>query len=78
MCPGTTAPAAASAAHFPPRSDFSPVFPPAPGWVRAAREDEEDDAGRGDDETGRGLLLVRACVQEWGVCRHGPGPGKGV
>lgn len=29
MCPSTTA-------H--PRSDFSLVFPPAPGWVRTARE----------------------------------------
>lgn len=27
---------------------------------------------------GRGLFLISACAEEWGVCRHGPGPGKAV
>ncbi|MCC3777775.1 ATP-binding protein [Streptomyces sp. UNOB3_S3] len=31
-----------------------------------------------DGESGRGLALVRACVTDWGVCRHGYGPGKAV
>ncbi len=29
-------------------------------------------------EHGRGLLLIGACASEWGVCAHGPGPGKAV
>ncbi|MFE7119264.1 ATP-binding protein [Streptomyces sp. NPDC057654] len=29
-------------------------------------------------ENGRGLLLIGACASEWGVCAHGPGPGKAV
>ncbi|MFD8998715.1 ATP-binding protein [Streptomyces abikoensis] len=29
-------------------------------------------------ESGRGLALVRACATDWGVCRHGHGPGKAV
>ncbi|MEV5506180.1 ATP-binding protein [Streptomyces orinoci] len=125
------------------RPDFALVFPPAPGWVRTAREavrtaltaahrEELTDtallltseavtnainACRGsgcsapvtlhaewaaggalrvlvrDDapgmprlgrpyperqESGRGLLLISACATDWGVCRHGPGPGKAV
>ncbi|MFI9205037.1 ATP-binding protein [Streptomyces sp. NPDC053048] len=136
MCPPTVAKAT------PHRTDFSLVFPPGPGWVRAAREAvrtalaaahrEEladtallltseivtnavnacigsgcstpvrvnaewgpgggllvlvrDDAPGGphqrphpaDAERGRGLPLLRACAADWGVCRHGPGPGKAV
>jgi anti-sigma regulatory factor (Ser/Thr protein kinase) len=138
MCP-STAPA------FPfPRTDFSLVFPPAPGWVRTAREAVRTaltaaqrselvdtavlltselvtnavkaslgarctspvtvhaewaarpkgslrvmvyDGAPGlplwhahteGAEVGRGLLLMRLCAAEWGVCQHGPGPGKGV
>ncbi|MGW1076201.1 ATP-binding protein [Streptomyces sp. NPDC002537] len=123
-------------------ADFSLVFPPAPGWVRTAREavraalaaahrDDLTDtavlltselvtnavnASTGAEcstpvsvyaewdpigslrvlvhdgapglplayaysegaETGRGLLLVRRCADDWGVCRHGFGPGKAV
>ncbi|NEA59423.1 ATP-binding protein [Streptomyces sp. SID13666] len=32
----------------------------------------------GEAEHGRGLPLLTACATAWGVCRHGPGPGKGV
>ncbi|MEC4015708.1 ATP-binding protein [Streptomyces sp. H27-D2] len=32
----------------------------------------------GDAEHGRGLLLIGACAADWGICRHGPGPGKAV
>ncbi|MBB5936856.1 ATP-binding protein [Streptomyces zagrosensis] len=32
----------------------------------------------GDDEHGRGLFLISECAAEWGVCRHGPGPGKAI
>ncbi|MCZ4099026.1 ATP-binding protein [Streptomyces sp. So13.3] len=32
----------------------------------------------GEEEHGRGLPLLSACATAWGVCRHGPGPGKGV
>lgn len=32
----------------------------------------------GAREGGRGLLLIGACAADWGVCRHGPGPGKAV
>ncbi|MEU3464916.1 ATP-binding protein [Streptomyces sp. NPDC006733] len=31
-----------------------------------------------DEERGRGLPLLSACATAWGVCEHGPGPGKGV
>ncbi|UNO40555.1 ATP-binding protein [Streptomyces sp. MST-110588] len=42
--------------------------PGVPCWGRAA----------GDEEGGRGLLLVGAWADEWGVCRHVPGVGKAV
>lgn len=29
-------------------------------------------------EHGRGLPLLSVCATAWGVCRHGPGPGKAV
>lgn len=29
-------------------------------------------------ENGRGLFLIDNCAAEWGVCHHGPGPGKAV
>ncbi|KAA6214701.1 ATP-binding protein [Streptomyces albofaciens JCM 4342] len=32
----------------------------------------------GDTADGRGLFLVEALADEWGVCRHGPGRGKSV
>ncbi|MFI9204680.1 ATP-binding protein [Streptomyces sp. NPDC053048] len=29
-----------------------------------------------DDESGRGLMLIEQGSDAWGVCAHGPGPGK--
>ncbi|MEU8570261.1 ATP-binding protein [Streptomyces pathocidini] len=29
-----------------------------------------------DEESGRGLLLISAGADSWGVCTDGPGPGK--
>ncbi|MET9296773.1 ATP-binding protein [Streptomyces sp. NPDC003077] len=29
-----------------------------------------------EDHHGRGMLLIAAGASDWGVCRHGPGPGK--
>ncbi|MDJ0340377.1 ATP-binding protein [Streptomyces sp. H10-C2] len=31
-----------------------------------------------DEEHGRGLPLLSLCATAWGVCRHGPRPGKSV
>ncbi|GHF46945.1 hypothetical protein GCM10010218_30290 [Streptomyces mashuensis] len=146
MSPVTTVPTTRTGgAAFPPRSDFSLVFPPAPAWVRGAREavrtalliarreelvpmamlltsevvtnavnacrrhrcsvpvtvtvswmsggallvlvydgapgvpEAYDARARAEEERGRGLLLVRACAADWGVCRGpGQGPGKAV
>jgi hypothetical protein len=35
------------------------------------------DAGD-EDEGGRGLELLAGCAKAWGVCGHGPEPGKSV
>lgn len=45
----------------------------APGFP-VARQAES----AGWEEHGRGLLLIRKCAADWGVCRHRPGPGKAV
>ncbi|ARZ68253.1 ATP-binding protein [Streptomyces sp. HU2014] len=29
-----------------------------------------------EDESGRGLMLIASDADAWGVCAHGPGPGK--
>ncbi|MGR3933245.1 ATP-binding protein [Streptomyces sp. BRA346] len=31
-----------------------------------------------DAENGRGLLIIGSSATDWGVCHHGPGPGKAV
>ncbi|MEU7131978.1 ATP-binding protein [Streptomyces sp. NPDC046261] len=31
-----------------------------------------------EDESGRGLLLIERGADAWGVCTHGPGPGKAM
>ncbi|NEW74811.1 ATP-binding protein [Streptomyces rhizosphaericus] len=31
-----------------------------------------------DAESGRGLLIIGSSATDWGVCHHGPGPGKAV
>lgn len=31
-----------------------------------------------DEEAGRGLAILTACATDWGVCRHGPAPGKAI
>lgn len=30
------------------------------------------------EESGRGIGLIEACAAGWGVCHHGPGPGKAI
>ncbi len=31
-----------------------------------------------EEESGRGLMLVEHASDAWGVCAHGPGPGKAI
>ncbi|AQW50315.1 ATP-binding protein [Streptomyces violaceusniger] len=49
-------------------SDDAPGFP-------AQRSLARDTA---DAENGRGLLIIGSSATDWGVCHHGPGPGKAV
>ncbi|GCD35837.1 magnesium or manganese-dependent protein phosphatase [Streptomyces chrestomyceticus JCM 4735] len=56
---------------------------PGPGMLRVLVHDgapglpERRWCGHGATG-GRGLYLVGACADDWGVCRHGPGGGKSV
>ncbi|GAA0504772.1 MULTISPECIES: ATP-binding protein [Streptomyces] len=49
-------------------SDDAPGIPAQRGLAR-------DTA---DAESGRGLLIIGGSATDWGVCQHGPGPGKAV
>ncbi|MGW3569157.1 ATP-binding protein [Streptomyces sp. NPDC000941] len=49
-------------------SDDAPGLPSPHILTRAAA----------DTENGRGLFLIDSCAADWGVCHHGPGPGKAV
>lgn len=49
-------------------SDDAPGIPAQRGLAR-------DTA---DAESGRGLLIIGGSDTDWGVCQHGPGPGKAV
>ncbi|KOG87635.1 ATP-binding protein [Streptomyces varsoviensis] len=50
----------------------------APGLPKEAPGLPKESAPSDARENGRGLLLIGACASEWGVCAHGPGPGKAV
>ncbi|NJQ00869.1 ATP-binding protein [Streptomyces zingiberis] len=53
----------------------------SPGRLRVLVHDEAPGlpvrrTPRPDEESGRGLLLISAGADDWGVYRHGPGEGK--
>jgi hypothetical protein len=63
--------------------EYSEQPQPSGGTLRVLVHDEAPGAPAArtsayDEETGRGLALMAGFATDWGVCHHGPGPGKAI